>query len=131
MLVAVLEAVLVGVLVRVSTTVVPVLVAVLVAVLVGVLVDVLVVVAVLVAVVAVHEVLVRALVKPEDGLSGQSVMTFDLVGISILTGDNHLPRFLDRGAPPLTVAEMKSIFDPTDNIPVLWVPRGKRGPGFV
>jgi hypothetical protein len=83
------------------------------------------------AVVAAHTAVMRLVVRPEPGLASQVVTTFDIVGVSVLTRENYLPRLFDRERRPLDLAELDRIYDPSDGTPLLWNPPGLRGPGFV
>ena len=87
--------------------------------------------ALLAGVIAVHTAVVVWLIKPTPSYEGQVIYTFDLAGISVLSGESYFPRFMDRGPTPLTVSDLEKIYLPRDVTPLLWVPPGKRGPGFV
>jgi hypothetical protein len=84
----------------------------------------------LVAVMGTHAAVIKLFVKPTAGYGGQTILTFDLAGVSVLSGENYFPRFLDRGA-PFGVGDLEKIYDPRDVTRLLWLPEKARGPGFV
>lgn len=74
---------------------------------------------------------VSKVVRPTPAWASQGFMTFDLTAISVALNESYLPAFMDRGRGPLAVSELRDVFNPYDATSLLWVPTGKRGPGFV
>jgi len=75
--------------------------------------------------------LANRLLTSQEAYPAQMMLTWDITGVSVLSGRNYLPEFMTWDRRELTLDELARVYSPESNYFILWGPRTQPRPGWV